>query len=131
VQRYVRRGEHAAQATPVPVPPSDPGTAMCSVPVASPHSCRAYRPPRSGGERQRPAGCRGRERPPAAGCHEVNRGGNRTGKRDTIAQCAPGGGVTARGWVRSAVVSDAREPAPGRSRGRATNRPAAPRRALR
>ena len=37
-------------------------------------------------------------------------------QRDTIAQSAPGGGVTARGSVRSAVVSDVRASSPGRSR---------------
>ena len=88
----------------MPVAPPDPGAVfrdLVPVPLTGMNNCRAYPGCPRGARRPHPAGSAG---PPGHG--------DRGAERDTIVQCAPGGGVTARGWVRSAVVSDARDPSP-------------------
>ena len=115
VQRHPGRGQPAAQPAPMPVAPPDPDVVfrgLVPVPLTRP----AQLPRVSRGARAPPGGRAARAlracRAPADWFAE----------RDTIVQCAPGGGVTALGWVRSAVVSDARGPSPLRSRRNATNR---------
>ena len=121
VQGHPGWGQHAAQPAPMPVAPPDPGAVFRGlVPVPSGcsrahHRC-AQLPRVSRPARPAPGGRAARVRPgPFAAA-------DRVAEQDTIVQCAPGGGVTARGWVRSAVVSDARGPSPLRSRWHATNR---------
>ncbi len=93
----VLRGEHAAQAPAMPVPPPDPAGDRRAA-VASLHNDRAY---------------------PGGRC--------RTARGDTIVQSAPGGGVTACGSIRSAVVSDLRDSVCRAARERAADKVPRPR----
>jgi hypothetical protein len=99
----------------MPVAPPDPGRALRAAPVAAVHSPERNAAGRAGAGRRadRPAGAGAAARADVA---RRGRVAERTSFRDTRREQCPGGGFSGPGWVRSAVVGDAREPGSGPAR---------------